>query len=105
ASSDVSKAGALVPDHLESWVCRGLIHLHPGQIDRALADAAKAIERKQDFDRAHWLRGCALLKAGEFHAALEALKRGHQLGLKDPEWDLPSEQWIKECEALIRLDA
>jgi hypothetical protein len=36
--------------------------------------------------------------------ALEELRRGHDLGSKDPRWPFPSAQWVRECERLVELD-
>ena len=33
--------------------------------------------------------------------AIRALDRGHNLGIQDPDWPHPSDQWIKDCLRLI----
>jgi hypothetical protein len=43
-----------------------------------------------------------LREQGRFREALAALRRGHELGSKDPKWAYPSARWIAECEDLIR---
>jgi hypothetical protein len=40
---------------------------------------------------------------GQFTDALTYLRRGHELGSKDPR--SPSAQWVERCERLIQLDA
>jgi hypothetical protein len=42
---------------------------------------------------------------GDFVAALRHLRRGHELGSKNPRWSYPSAQWVKQCERLVELDA
>jgi hypothetical protein len=32
------------------------------------------------------------------------MRRGHELGSRNPHWPHPSAQWIKECERLVELD-
>jgi serine/threonine-protein kinase len=40
----------------------------------------------------------------EFREALEAFRRGHELGSKNPRWPFPSDRWVRECERLAELD-
>jgi tetratricopeptide (TPR) repeat protein len=49
--------------------------------------------------------GLALRQKGQLGPALGALKTGHELGLKIPNWSCPSGQWVAECERLIELEA
>jgi Flp pilus assembly protein TadD len=69
---------------------------------RAWADAAAAardaIRLKPDFAEAHCNLGQALRRLGRYEEALAALRRGHELGSRNPNWQTPSAQWIKECE-------
>jgi hypothetical protein len=46
-----------------------------------------------------------LQEKGEFAEALVALKRGHELGSRDPRWRYPSAQWIRQCERWLKLHA
>jgi hypothetical protein len=39
---------------------------------------------------------------GKFRQALEELRRGHELGSKLPGWKLPSAEWVRQCEKLIK---
>src|SRR5262249_20258697 len=41
---------------------------------------------------------------GRFAAAIPSLKRGHELGSKDPRWPYPSAFWLQEAERLLALD-
>jgi hypothetical protein len=41
---------------------------------------------------------------GHFAQALEALRRGHQLGSPRPDWRYPSDRWVKDCQRLLELD-
>ncbi len=33
------------------------------------------------------------------------LKRGHELGSRNPRWPHPSAQWVKQCERFVEFDA
>jgi hypothetical protein len=46
-----------------------------------------------------------LQQRGQFAEALVALKRGHELGSKNPRWPYPSAQWVRQCERWVQLDA
>src|SRR5262249_42739638 len=52
----------------------------------------------------HCNLGQALQENGDLVEALASLKRGHQLGLKQPGWGYPSAQWVQQCEQLLGLD-
>jgi len=54
---------------------------------------------------AHCNLGSNLVIKGQFAEALTCLRRGHQLGSKDPHWQYPSAQWVQECERAVELDA
>jgi hypothetical protein len=41
---------------------------------------------------------------GKFADALVPLRRGHELGSKQPGWSLPSAAWLKGCERRLELD-
>jgi serine/threonine-protein kinase len=42
---------------------------------------------------------------GRFTDSLAELKRGHELGSRQPGWPYPSAQWIREAERAPKLDA
>ena len=50
--------------------------------DEAIAAAREAIRCKPDLPEAHCNLGHALQKKGQLREALEALQRGHELGIK-----------------------
>jgi hypothetical protein len=39
-----------------------------------------------------------------FAAALEEVRKGHELGSKQPGWPYPSARWVQEAERLVELD-
>jgi serine/threonine protein kinase/Flp pilus assembly protein TadD len=75
-----------------------------GDLDGAIAENRAAIRLKQDFSEAHCNLGQYLMEQGQFAEALSHLRRGHELGSKDPRWPYPSRQWIEECELFVKLD-
>src|SRR5262249_30096661 len=75
-----------------------------GRLDEAIAAYRDAIHLKKDYPEAHCNLGHILRQQGEFRKALESLRRGHELGSKDPRWPYPSAQWVRQCERLVELD-
>jgi eukaryotic-like serine/threonine-protein kinase len=73
-------------------------------IDEAVAECREAIRINKDLPEAHCNLGLTQRQQGEFRQALEELRRGHELGSKDPGWHYPSAQWMRQCERLVELD-
>jgi tetratricopeptide (TPR) repeat protein len=74
------------------------------QLDEAIKEYLQAIHLKKNYAEAHCNLGHALRDQGRFSDALEALKRGHELGISDSRWHYPSAKWIQECELLLSVD-
>jgi tetratricopeptide (TPR) repeat protein len=64
----------------------------------------QAIRLYHDFPEAHINLGVALRNQGRFPDALEAFRRGDQLGRMRRGWPHPSAAWVTECERLVELD-
>src|SRR5262249_40690241 len=45
-----------------------------------------------------------LRQQGQFAEALAATRRGHELGVRRPDWPYPSARWLQEAERLVELD-
>jgi serine/threonine protein kinase/Flp pilus assembly protein TadD len=73
----------------------------------AEAEAAyrEALRLRPDYAEAHCNLGKLLLPQGRFAEALGALKRGHELGSKQPNWRHPSAEWVDQAEQLAAFDA
>src|SRR5262249_25940367 len=75
-----------------------------GQLDGAIEANRKVIALKPDHAEAHCNLGQCLRQRGEFREALEHLRRGHDLGSRNPRWPYPSAQWVRQCERQVELD-
>jgi tetratricopeptide (TPR) repeat protein len=82
----------------------GTVLMRKGQLDEAINEFRQALQIKQDHPEAHCNLGLALQQQGDFRQALVELRRGHELGVRDPRWRYASAQWVGQCERLIELD-
>jgi serine/threonine-protein kinase len=73
------------------------LHLK-GRLDEAIAEYREAIAIKNDYAEAHGNLGVVLIRVGRFAEALAAIKRAHELGSKNPQWE-------RVAERLVKLDA
>jgi serine/threonine protein kinase/tetratricopeptide (TPR) repeat protein len=71
----------------------------------AVAAFDKAIELDAGYPEAHCDRGLVLVELGQFADGLKALRRGHELRQRRPNWDHPSHRWVQRAEQLLALDA
>jgi tetratricopeptide (TPR) repeat protein len=100
------KSVAYEPGYAATYVDLGLALDRYGDSDGALEAYRDAVEAQPDHAEANCRLGLALQEKGRLVDALLALERGHKLGERTPGWDLPSDEWIRECLRLIeaRLD-
>jgi tetratricopeptide (TPR) repeat protein len=75
-----------------------------GRLDEAITQYQEAIHLKEDFPEAHCMLGRILLQQGRFADALGALKRGHELGSKNPRWSYPSARLVRLAADLVPLE-
>ncbi len=64
----------------------------------------EAIRLDPEYPEAHCNLGHNLSRLGRFKEALAALRRGHELGSRNPRWRYPSAHWVAQCERLVELD-
>jgi serine/threonine protein kinase/Flp pilus assembly protein TadD len=75
-----------------------------GKFSEAVAAYEHAIKLQPGYAEAHCNLGGVLLNMGRFGPALEARRRGHELGSKRKGWSNPSAAWVKEAERMVELD-
>jgi serine/threonine protein kinase/Flp pilus assembly protein TadD len=76
-----------------------------GKLDEAEMECREALRLQPGYPEAHCNLGLVLQQQGHFAEALEAFKRGHEFGSKQPNWRYPSAEWVRQVEQLIALDA
>jgi tetratricopeptide (TPR) repeat protein len=100
----LQKVISLEPSHFGAHCELGRLLREKGAHEDAVRSFREAIRAKPDDIWAHCDLGFAFRDQGQFAEALAALRRGHELGTKNPNWKQPSAQWVRECERLVELD-
>jgi tetratricopeptide (TPR) repeat protein/tRNA A-37 threonylcarbamoyl transferase component Bud32 len=75
-----------------------------GQLAEAEAAYRHAIRLRPDYPEAHCNLGLLLKDQGRYAEAVPLLKRGHELGSKNPRWPYPSAGWVRAAEQLLAFD-
>jgi serine/threonine protein kinase/Flp pilus assembly protein TadD len=75
-----------------------------GRRDEAIDEFKAAIRFNKDVPEIYCNLGRVLLQQGQFAEALAAVKRGHELGSKNPHWPHPSAQLLRTAEQLVALE-
>jgi tetratricopeptide (TPR) repeat protein len=99
------KAVALVPKNAQARNTLAVALKESGKLDDALVQCRTAVELAPKLAECQCQLGLVLQSKGRFAQAVEALKRGHALGSRRPDWPFPSGQWLGECERLAALNA
>jgi serine/threonine protein kinase/tetratricopeptide (TPR) repeat protein len=73
-----------------------------GEAEKAFREAVRL---RPDHAVAYCELGTALRMQGRFAEARDAVKRGHEMGSRQPGWPHPSAEWLREAEQFIALDA
>jgi serine/threonine-protein kinase len=71
--------------------------------DEAIAEFRIAIRLQPDHAEAHCNLGHALRIQGDYAGSLAMLRRGHELGIRQPRWRYPSAQWVADAEHMAAL--
>jgi Flp pilus assembly protein TadD len=99
------EATRLRPDDAQAHHNLGLALHGQGKRAEAVAEYRAAIRLQPDYAGAHCNLGLALMKQGRFGEARDALRRGHELGSKRPDWRHPSAEWVRQAERAVALEA
>ncbi len=102
AIAQFQQAADLQPNEFTAHMNLCIVLMREQLWDEAIAAAREAIRCKPDLPEAHCNLGHSLRHKGQLREALEALRRGHELGMHDPNWQYPSAQWVRECEELLK---
>ena len=105
AVTEYREAIRLNPDVAEVHYNFGIALRTIGRLDEAIAENREAIRLNKGFAEAHCNLGNYLCEKYEFIEGLSYLRRGNELGSKDPRWPYPSAHWVKRCERLVELEA
>jgi tetratricopeptide (TPR) repeat protein len=76
----------------------GLALQAQGDLAGAVACYREALRLDPKYTTAHCNLGFALRQQGRFAESLTALRRGHELGSRDPTWRYPSAQWVRQAQ-------
>jgi tetratricopeptide (TPR) repeat protein len=104
AVSDFRRAIQLQPNYAHAHYNLGTALARQRQLPEAVEEYCRTIQLQPDYAKAHCNLGLALKQQGHFQQALASLRRGHELGSKDPRWRYPSTGWVRDCERLVELD-
>ncbi len=74
-----------------------------GKVEEAVAEYRTAIRLQPDLAEAHCNLGRLLRRRGDYAGALAMLRRGHELGARQPGWRYPSARWLAEAERMASL--
>jgi tetratricopeptide (TPR) repeat protein len=104
AIGSFQEALRLDPKHPYAHYNLGNALFAKGRFGEAIAEFRKALRQQPDHAEAHCNLGHALQRQGHFAEAVACLKRGHELGSKNPRWPYPSGQWLREAKHLAALE-
>jgi tetratricopeptide (TPR) repeat protein/predicted Ser/Thr protein kinase len=96
---------ALAPKHAQAHYNLANALKGNGEVDDAIDCYRTAIELDPKHAEAHCNLGFALARQGRFAESLAAVKRGHELGSKQPGWRYPSARWVRQAEENAALEA
>jgi tetratricopeptide (TPR) repeat protein len=105
AIAEYREAIRIKKDFAEAHCNLGVALTAKGRLDEAIAEYREALRIKKDYAEAHCNLGHALLRQGQFRQAVDELRRGHELGSRQPGWRHPSAAWLRNAEILADLDA
>jgi serine/threonine-protein kinase len=82
----------------------GTALMNNGQLDEAIQALTRVLALKADLAEAQCNLGHCLVRKGRYVEGRAALQRGHELGVRRPDWRYPSQEWVRFADQMIRLD-
>jgi serine/threonine-protein kinase len=89
------------PNDARTQYLHGRILLNLRQLDEAAQAFRQAIRLAPFFAAAHVDLGAALKGQGRFTESLAEYQTGHDLGTRLPDWNQPSDVWLREAETQV----
>jgi eukaryotic-like serine/threonine-protein kinase len=74
-----------------------------GQLDQAIGEHREVIRLRPDDALAHCNLAVVLRTKGDYAGSLAMLRKGHELGSKQPGWRNPSAMWVAQAEQMAAL--
>jgi tetratricopeptide (TPR) repeat protein len=105
AEQEYREALRIKPDYPDAHYNLGNLLKDQRQPAEAEGEYSEAIRLRPDYPEAHCNLGKLLLNQGRLREALKELRRGHELGSRDPRWPYPSAEWVEVCGRLVEYDA
>ena len=99
------KAIALEPKRAPFRYNLGLALGSREKFDEAIECYKAAVGLDPQYAEAHCNMASALASQGRFAESLVAIKRGHELGSKRPDWPYPSAEWVRRVEVTAAMEA
>ena len=75
-----------------------------GLLTESIASYREAIALRAEYAEAHCNLGLALVRDGQIAAGLDELRRGHEIGSRDPAWKYGSARWVADTEQLLKKE-
>src|SRR5262249_31409757 len=98
AAAAYREAIRLEPNHAQAYSGLVLALKDQGKLDEAVAAYREAIRLKPDNAEVHFHLGGVLRAQGDYAGSLAMLRRGHELGSKQPGWSYPSAEWVANAQ-------
>jgi tetratricopeptide (TPR) repeat protein len=97
------KAIQLRPELVKAYSALVVALKAQGKLDEVVEAYREAIRLEPDNAVAHFNLGGILRARGDFAGSLALVRRGHELGSKQPGWPHPSAKWVSEAERRAAL--
>jgi serine/threonine-protein kinase len=105
ALADCSRAVELNPKDPQAHYNLADALEHNGRVDDAIAAYREAIRLRKDYAEAHVNLAYELaVMKGQFIEALPYLRRGHELGIRNPGWPYPTAKMLEDCERRAKIE-